>query len=142
MLGVVRNLPQTFRSRQEAIAGIEAGGFATEVAQWMSTNLVHDTEAFRWRLDFDVMEQLLHEFFRTSLWSVLDPGAGGHDIHVLKATQSSVISAEAVARMEALQASPQDGRARVHLHHREGGHWIHAESPGVVVDLLAEWLPR
>jgi hypothetical protein len=30
----------------------------------------------------------------------------------------------------------------VHLHHREGGHWIHAESPGVVVDLLAEHLPR
>ncbi|BCS33410.1 alpha/beta hydrolase [Luteitalea sp. TBR-22] len=142
MLGIVRRLPQQFRSRQEAIAGIETGGFSTEVAQWMSTNLVHEADAFRWKLDFDVMEQLLHEFFRTSLWPVLDPGAPGHDIHVLKATQSSVISAEAVARMERLQGAAADGRARVHVHHREGGHWIHAESPGVVVDLLAEWLPR
>jgi len=142
MLGIVRNLPQVFRSRQDAIAGIEAGGFSTEVAQWMSTNLVHDADAFRWRLDFDVMEHLLHEFFQTSLWPVLDPGAASHDIHVLKASQSSVISADAVARLESLEAASGPGRARVHLHHREGGHWIHAESPAVVVELLAEWLPR
>ena len=108
----------------------------------MSTNLVHDADAFRWRLDFDVMERLLHEFFQTSLWHVLDPGAAGHDIHVLKATQSSVISPGVVARLTDLQEHPRAGAARVHLHHREGGHWIHAESPEVVVDLLAEWLPR
>jgi pimeloyl-ACP methyl ester carboxylesterase len=142
MLGIVRHLPQTFRSRQDAIAGIEAGGFSTEVAQWMSTNLVHDTDAFRWRLDFDVMDHLLHEFFQTSMWSALDPGAPSHDIHVLKASRSSVISGDAVARLAALEAAPTSGRARVHLHHRDGGHWIHAESPDVVVDLLAEWLPR
>jgi pimeloyl-ACP methyl ester carboxylesterase len=141
MLGVVRALPATFRSRQEAIAGIEAGGFSTGVAQWMSTNLVHDAGAFRWRLDFDVMERLLHEFFQTSLWHVVDPGAVGHDIHVLKATQSSVISPGVVARLSDLQDHPRPGTARVHLHHREGGHWIHAEAPEVVVDLLAEWLP-
>lgn len=142
MLGIVRGLPESFRSRQEAVAGIEAGGFSTEVAQWMSTNLVHDREAFRWRLDFDVMEQLLHEFFRTPLWGVLDPGAPGHDIHVLKASRSSVISGDAVARLTALQARPAGDHATVYLHHREGGHWIHAESPDVVVALLAERLPR
>jgi esterase len=142
MLGIVRNLPQTFRSRQEAIEGIEAGGFSTEVAQWMSTNLTHDAGAYRWRLDFDVMEQLLHDFFRTSLWDVLDPGAPDHDIHVLKATQSSVISPAAIERLTRLQDQPVPGHARVHLHQREGGHWIHAESPEVVIALLAEYLPR
>ena len=142
MLGIVRALPATFRSRQAAIAGIEAGGFSTGVAQWMSTNLVHDSDGFRWRLDFDVMERLLREFFQTPLWHVLDPGARGHDIHVLKATKSSVISPDVVARLTELQEHPRAGAARVHLHQREGGHWIHAESPEVVVDLLAEWLPR
>ncbi len=142
MLGIVRDLPTSFRSRQDAIAGIEAGGFSTEVAQWMSTNLVHDAEAFRWRLDFDVMEHLLHDFFRTPLWDVLDPGSAQHDVHVLKATQSSVISADAVDRLTRLASQPDPGRARVHLHHREGGHWIHAETPDVVIELLAEWLPR
>ena len=44
--------------------------------------------------------------------------------------------------LEALQSRGATGGARVHLHHREGGHWIHAESPGVVVELIDEWLPR
>ena len=106
MLGIVRALPATFRSRQAAIAGIEAGGFSTGVAQWMSTNLVHDADGFRWRLDFDVMERLLHEFFQTSLWHVLDPGAAGHDIHVLKATESSVISPDVVAQAHRAAGTP------------------------------------
>ncbi len=142
MLGIVRSLPASFRSRQEAIAGIEAGGFSTGVAQWMSTNLTRDADTFRWMLDFDVMEHLLHDFFGTSLWSVIDPGAPGHDIHVLKATESSVISAEAKARLAQRAAHEDAAGARVHFHEREGGHWIHAESPEVVVELLAEWLPR
>lgn len=142
MLGIVRNLPATFGSRQEAIAGIEAGGFSTDVAQWMSTNLRQEAGVYRWQLDFDVMEQLLHDFFETSLWAVLDPGADGHDIHVLKASQSSVISPETVARLTHLQDAPVAEHARVHLHEREGGHWIHAESPQVVIELLAEHLPR
>ena len=29
----------------------------------------------------------------------------------------------------------------VHLHEREGGHWIHAERPDVVTALLLEHLP-
>ena len=142
MLGVVRSLPETFRSRQEAIAGIEAGGFSTDVAQWMSTNLMHEAGAYRWKLDFDVMERLLEEFFETSLWSALDPGAPGHDVHVLKASESSVIAPDVVARLSDLEASAVPGNARVHLHVRDGGHWIHAESPQVVVELLAEHLPH
>lgn len=142
MLGIVRALPPTFRSRQHAVDGIEAGGFSTEVAQWMCTNLTREGEVFRWRLDFDVMEHLLHEFFETPMWHVLDPGAPGHEVHVVKATQSSVIAAEAETRLMDLQQRPRQRGARVYLHHREGGHWIHAESPEVVVDLLAESLPR
>jgi pimeloyl-ACP methyl ester carboxylesterase len=142
MLAIVKRLPATFTSRQDAIAGIEAGGFSTDVAQWMSTNLVRDGAAFRWRLDFDVMEELLLEFFRTPMWSVLDPGSNAHDIHVLKATRSSVISPEVTTRLRQLESRRDEGRAQVHLHERDGGHWIHAESPDAVVDLLTEWLPR
>ena len=141
MLAVVRRLPATFATRQEAIAGVEAGGFDTGVAQWMSTNLVREGGGFRWRLDFDVMEQLLHEFFRTPLWDVLDPGSPEHDVHIVKASRSSVITPQVVTRLHTLEARGAGDHVSVHLHEREGGHWIHAESPGTIVDLLAEWLP-
>lgn len=135
MLQVIRALPPRFASREEAATAIEAGGFSTGVAQWMTTNLVRDGDGFGWRLDFDVMEALLRDFFQADLWPVVEDPAQGHDIHVLKASESSVISPEAESR---LRAAPRD---RVHLHERTGGHWIHAESPDVVTALLAEQLP-
>lgn len=138
LLRVVRAMPTRFAARADAVEGVIAGGFSTGVAQWMSTNLERTDEGFRWSLDFEVMERLLLEFFACDLWDVLEHPAAGHDIHVLKATESSVISPEAVARLEALE----QGGSQVHLHHLEGGHWIHAERPDAVAELLVGHLPR
>jgi pimeloyl-ACP methyl ester carboxylesterase len=130
MLQIVRRLPPRFATREAAVAAIVAGGYSPGVAQWMATNLERQGGGFVWRLDFDVMERLLHDFFTTDLWHVVERPAPAHALHFVKATQSSAISPEAVARLERAPA-------QVHLHHREGGHWIHAESPQVVTDLLA-----
>ncbi len=138
MLRVVRGLPDRFASRAEAVDAVVAGGYSPGVAQWMATNLERTDDGFRWTLDFDVMERLLRDFFVSDLWDVLEHPAPGHDIHVLKATASSVISTEAVARLEALERAA----GHVHLHHLEGGHWIHAESPDAVAGLLVTHLPR
>jgi pimeloyl-ACP methyl ester carboxylesterase len=135
MLQIIRRLPERVASRDVVIDGIVEGGFPPGVAQWMSTNLVRDGEAFVWRLDFDVMERLLDDFFETDLWNVVESPAPRHDIHFLKASQSSAVSDEAVRRIAGASGN------RVHLHHREGGHWIHAESPEVVTQLLVETLP-
>ena len=135
MLDLVRRLPQRFHTRDEAIEALTKGGYALGVAQWMATNLVRDDAGFVWKLDFEAMERLLRDFFTTDLWGVVESPAEGTDIHFLKASESSAISAEAVKRLEAAAGD------RVHLHHRQGGHWIHAESPQVVTELLVEHLP-
>jgi esterase len=134
MLQVVRGLPDRFATRDEAIEGIVRAGYAPPVAQWMATNLVRDGDGFVGRLDFEVMEALLRDFYRADLWPVIEDPAPGHDLHVLKASESSVISPAAVSR---IRAGPGD---RVHLHERPGSHWIHAESPEVVTALLVEHL--
>lgn len=136
MLAIVRGLPDRFASRDELVEAVTAGGFATGVGQWMATNLTRTEDGFVWRLDFDAMERLLLDFFRTDLWAVVESPPPGVDLHFVKASESSAISPQAVQRIEAA-ASPS-----VHLHHREGGHWIHAESPQVVTELLVEYLPR
>lgn len=137
MLAIIRRLPQTFETREAAVSAIVEAGFPLGVAQWMGTNLTRSEAGFVWRLDFDVMEQLLHDFFRTDLWSAVETPPPGHELHLLKASTSSAISESAVARITAAA----DG-GRVHIHHRTGGHWIHAESPAVVTELLVEHLPR
>jgi esterase len=136
MLEVVRSLPARFASRDEATRAIQEAGYSIGVAQWMGTNLVRDGDAFVWRLDFDAMERLLRDFFATDLWPVIERPSPLHDIHILKASESSAISSAAVERLEAAAGG------HVHLHHRVGGHWIHAEQPQVVTALLVDHLPH
>jgi esterase len=135
MLDVVRGLPATFGRREEATTALMDHGYAAGVAQWMATNLDRDDGRFRWRLDFDAIELLLRDFFALDLWPVVEPPAPTHTVHVVRALGSSVITPDAVDRLERQQG------AGVHVHHREGGHWIHAEAPDVIADLLAEHLP-
>ena len=135
MLDLIRRLPQRFARREDATEAIIAGGYARGVAQWMATNLVREGDGFVWRLDFDAMERLLLDFFHTDMWAVVESPREGQDIHIIKASESSAISDEAVKRLDAATGE------RLHLHHREGGHWIHAESPQVIADLLIQNLP-
>jgi esterase len=134
MLAIIRRLPPRFAARTDAVEAIVDGGFSLGVAQWMATNLVRDGDEFVWALDFDVMERLLQDFFATDLWSMVEDPVPLHDIHFLKASESSAISPGAVARIQAAAGE------HVHLHLRQGGHWIHAESPDVVTALLVKHL--
>lgn len=135
LLRLIESLPESFASRKDAADAIVEGGYSRGVAVWMSTNLVRTGERFVWRLDFAVMESLLHDFSTTDLWPVVEHHAPEHTLHFLKASTSSAMSDEAAVRVEAL-ADPG-----IALHRRDGTHWIHAESPQVVIDLLLAHLP-
>lgn len=135
MLQAIRSMPGRFASREAAQAGLQAHGYELAVAQWMTTNLVRDGESFRWQLDFDAMERLLHDFFATGVWPVLESPDPQHDIHILRAKQSNAIAKDTLTRIAAATGP------RVHLHERDGGHWIHAERPDVVTALLLDFLP-
>lgn len=136
MLDVLRAHPGPFGSRGEGVEALESEGLATPVARWMATNLVEGEEGWRWRIDLDVMEALLRDFFDLDLWEVVeDPPAGAH-VHMVKATESSVLSGDALERVEAAAASSD----RVHLHRVEGGHWLNADNPDALVELLAREL--
>lgn len=134
MLRVIGGLPAVFASREDAAGGLVAAGYARGVAVWMASNLVRTERGFVWRLDFSAMDRLLHDFFATDLWAVVEQRAAGHDIHFVKASTSSAMSDAAAARVETLADD------HVHLHRRSGSHWIHSESPQVVIDLLLAYL--
>ena len=134
MLRSVRALPPAFSSRGDVVDRLVADGWSPGVATWMATNLRREGDLFVWKLDFDTMERLLHSFFETDLWPVVDAPSPRHTIHFIKASESSAMADDTVRRLES-SAHPN-----VKLHHRAGGHWIHAESPGVIVELLSAHL--
>lgn len=135
MIEVVRPLPDAFGSRQEAVTALEAAGYSTGVAQWMAMNLAPAEEGggYRWRLDFDEMEEMLRDYFRTDVWDVLERPPGDVEVHLVRATRSDAIDDDAAQRV---RAAP-----RAFLHEVAGGHWLNADNPDAVVDLLATHLP-
>lgn len=138
MIDVIRGLPATFSSRAAASAALVAQGYADHVAAWMASNLTFDRGAYRWRLDFEVMEALLVDFFSLDLWPIVEHPPEGVEIHFVKGEQSTVLSEAACARVESLAAE----HGQVFLHRVRGGHWLHAENPDAVVSLLARHLPH
>lgn len=137
MLEVLRGAPGPFATREEGIEAVLARGYARPVAQWMATNLVADGDRYRWRLDPDQMEELLLDFFRTDAWPTIE-AAHGPEVHLIKATESSILDAEACARIET--AALNTGRPRLHV--VEGGHWLNADNPDALVSLLVAHLPH
>jgi esterase len=137
MIEIVRELPDEFGSRADAVAALQEHGYPQGLAQWMAMNLEPNDGRYRWALDWDAMEAMLRDFFRTELWEVVESPPPGGELHFVKATRSDTLDDEAAARVEAA------GRAngQVYLHHLEGGHWINTDNPDAVVELLRSRLP-
>ena len=138
MLGVLDRHPGPFDDRETAIAAVQAEGYELGVAQWMSTNLVRNASGgLEWRLDPASMRALLDSFFVLDLWGVIEHPPAGTAIHLVRGTQSSIVDAEVRNRFEA--AGLATGAA--HLHALEGGHWLNADNPDGLAELLREYTP-
>ncbi|HEY0673557.1 MAG TPA: alpha/beta hydrolase [Longimicrobiales bacterium] len=136
MLELIRKTPREFESREQLIALLTQFGVARPTAQWMATNLENQNSVYRWRFDFDAMEELLRDFFAQDMWDVLESPPGTAEIHLVKAQESSVLSAAAVARIHQIGLSNH----RVFLHQVAGGHWVNAENPEGLLALLTQHL--
>jgi pimeloyl-ACP methyl ester carboxylesterase len=134
MLELIRKTPREFQSRDQLIALLTQFGIAVPTAQWMATNLENQNGVYRWRFDFDAIEQLLLDFFQQDLWDVLAAPPGEAEIHIVKAEQSSVLSPAAQARVQELGKT----NGRVFLHKVAGGHWVNAENPEALLSLMAK----
>lgn len=137
MLGVLRRVPGSFEDRDAAVRALQDEGVARPVASWMTTNLDWRDEAYRWKLDLDTMEALLLDFFRIDLWDIVESPRPGLELHFIRATESSILGLE---QMERIRAAGH-GTGRVFLHDVAGGHWLNADNPDALVELLAQRLP-
>ena len=137
MLAALEELTGPFDSRGDAVEALGARGFGEGVARWMSSNLERGEGGLAWGIDAAVMRALLEDFFPLDLWGVLEAPPGDGAVEVVAATESDVLRPEDLARIEGLAA----GR-RVRLHRVEGGHWLNADNPDALVDLLAGALPE
>jgi esterase len=136
VLRILRTVPDRYDSRDDAVAALEEQGMERGLSLWMATNLERRHDAYVWRLDQDDMEAMLLDFYRTDLWPLVEEPRAGLEIHFVRATGSSVLSADAVGRIRAAG----EATGQVFLHDVQGGHWLNADNPDALVDLMARGL--
>jgi pimeloyl-ACP methyl ester carboxylesterase len=138
MIGMLRRHPGPFRSREEGLHVLEDEGLATPIARWMAMNLEEEWDGtWRWRIDADVMEALMADYFRRDLWPMVESPPAAFDVHLVRATDSSALVGSALRRVEAAARRCN----RVHLHELEGHHWLNADNPDGLVELVKAGLP-
>jgi esterase len=133
VLRVLRTVPRRFDDRESAVAALTDRGVAPGIARWMTTNLEWRDDSYHWRLDLDDMEAMLLDFYRTDLWPLVEEPRPGLDIHFIRATDSTVLSADAVDRIRAAGQRTH----QVFLHEVRGSHWLNADNPDDLVALIA-----
>lgn len=136
IIETVRGLPDEFGSRAELVDAMEENGYPRPLGNWLAMNLEREGDRFRWRLDWDGLEEMLRDYFRTDVWGVVESPPERVEVHVVKATESEAIDAAAAERIRAAEGA--GGRTRLHL--VEGGHWLNTENPEALLRLLAETL--
>ena len=134
IIEVVRSLPPEFGSREELANALEARGYARPLGLWLAMNLERTESGFRWRLDWDGVEEMLCDYFRSDLWEVVESPPVGVEIHIVKATDSEALDEADTARIEA-------AGGRTLLHPVEGGHWLNTDNPEGILELLRARLP-
>jgi pimeloyl-ACP methyl ester carboxylesterase len=132
MLQLVRAAPEEFEARQDLVAYLSERGIPVATAQWMATNLERGNRGYRWRFELGSIEELLQSFFATDLWDVIEQPPPQAQVHVVKAQESSVLGPAAVSRIRNIA----DGNKRVHVHEVSGGHWVNADNPDALLELL------
>ncbi|MDX1682996.1 MAG: alpha/beta hydrolase [Phycisphaeraceae bacterium] len=132
VLTLLRDYPGPFESRQDTVSSLIQEGLSRPVAMWLATNLESGEDGWRWTIDPDVMEKLLTGYAEADLWSVMESPPEGVSIGVVRAERDSLIPDEDVDRMKEAVAVFKT---------LPGGHWLHAEQPEPLVELLAETLP-
>jgi esterase len=137
VVGIVRSLPETFESRDQLADEMEKRGYDRGVGQWLAMNLERSAEGFRWKLDWDGVEEMLRNYFTVDPWPFIESPPGEVVVHVIRATRSSAIDDETEKRLEAVGQSG----GRVHVHRVDAGHWLNVENPDAVMALLLEEIP-
>jgi len=133
LLDALRSLPTPLPSRQDLATRLTRAGFSLGVARWAATNLAPvggDQGRLDWCVDLAGIASMYADYEAHTLWPFLKAPAKGVDVSFVRAARSEYRwaggDADHIASL---------GHA---VHMLPGaGHWVHAENPDGLFDILA-----
>ncbi|CAK4357406.1 unnamed protein product [Aphanomyces euteiches] len=134
VLPALMEVPLPITSKKGLVQLLEAKGFETGQAQWMTTNLKaisNSPEEYVWKMDLPVIHTLFRAFLTTDCWPILTYLPGDANVHFVRAEYNKFWTNEVVRRF--------DGVDRVHLHLLEmADHWVHVDNPTGLFALMEQ----
>ena len=130
MLGT---LAARFAERADFVAEVMARGHSSELAHWLAMNLRRgDAGDYGLELDLAAIDAMLTDYFHTDAWPWLESAAHPGATHFIRGGRSQVYAPGEVDRLAELA---QAGALSLHVV-KPAGHWVHAEAPDAVFELL------
>jgi len=134
-LGVIEmleSLPSVFRSKSDFVHALTAAGQSRAVAEWLATSLERQGGQLRFGLDLNEIRALILDYFERDLWPVVENPPGTANVHLIIAEQSDAYSPADRERAMRIAASTNRVTADIIW----GGHWLHVDNPGGLLDSL------
>ncbi|OQR98278.1 alpha/beta hydrolase domain-containing protein 11-like [Achlya hypogyna] len=126
VLPALLSVPLPIKSKRELVAVLEAKGFETGQAQWMTTNLKPtetNADEFEWKMNLPVIDIMFKAFLATDCWPIIEHPPRGASIHFVRAEYNKFWTPEVLARFATLPPS-------VHVHLLpKADHWVHVDNP-------------
>ncbi len=138
VLSMLEELVPIAISRDDFVARVIERGFDRAIASWLAMNYQRDGAGWRFALNLAAMRSLLESYYDDDVWSLYDKRHISAEIHVVVAERSSSIQSSELDRFEVLAP----GTNGLEVHGIDTGHWLHAERPEELAELVARHLPQ
>ena len=133
---IAEDIKPPFESKENMMAQMEKAGIDLGIRHWMTTNLArNDDGTLDWKFDIDAVKNLFHDYCSLDMWSSLGTNAARDvDLHIVRATKNSFWARKStIEHLAEQQAANPD---RLFVHDVDAGHWLHAEKPNDLFDVM------
>lgn len=136
IVDLLMNLPPEFPDRSAFTAWIEAQGVSRTTAMWLAMNVrpLPATTRFVFRVDIAGIRELLADYFRRDLWSVVETPTTTMQSHLIVGGRSGVVDA---ADRERAKRCPATTTLDVI---EEADHWVHVDAPDALRGLVVGYV--
>ena len=131
-----RSLKTPFAGKDELMKSLGDLGVAPGIQQWMTTNIKRQGEHYVWRFDLNIIQDLFENYGHENMWPVMSvPPSNVTSLHLVRASRNRAWKKKSI--VEKVNHAVQCGGLNVH--DIDAGHWLHAEKPQEVFDLMDEY---
>lgn len=139
ILETIEGVVQPLESREELYEILDGLGFQKNLQQWLASNLVgNPEEGYHWNFFLPGAFNLYRDYSRTDFTEMLRQKSD-HSFGIVRALLSRGWDEESIGRLEQLRQESREAGLGTHIHELDkAGHWLHAQNPDGLVDLMIE----